>query len=154
MCTIDGVLLQFMPFCCLICYSRCFVVKFLPQFRRFHADKKWPQKYIVEKEWQISGLHKTSFFFNKDIIPKKSSADPSLCITDENESVPIPSVLASSSICFFLLSSSSSLCRSSIFVFSSWCFSSLSLLSSLWFKFRWTKYVHAFCSLTFINSTH
>ena len=42
--TINGVLLQFMPFCFLICYSRCFVAKCLPQFTFFHVKKNWAQK--------------------------------------------------------------------------------------------------------------
>ena len=38
--TIDGVLLQFMPFCRKICYSCCFVVKFLPQGLASHWSAK------------------------------------------------------------------------------------------------------------------
>ena len=45
-----------MPFCCYICYSRCFVAKFLPQFTRFHVEKNWAIKYICGEKWQIWGL--------------------------------------------------------------------------------------------------
>ena len=42
--------------CGWICYSRCFVAKFLPQFTRFHVEKNWAQKYICGEKWQILGL--------------------------------------------------------------------------------------------------
>ena len=39
-----------------ICYSRCFVAKFLPQFTRFHVEKNWAKRTFVEEKWQLSGL--------------------------------------------------------------------------------------------------